>query len=115
MRWIAAVCAAVASSLVSVAPADAGTHLGVIDLPADLDHALRVALEPWGISIDPVAAVAPSGEGAEATAQADQVATAASVSALLWVTDDGGGSLWVYDVASGELSVRHVPAARSAA
>jgi hypothetical protein len=115
-RAIAAL-VAVACVVAASAPAraGAGSHLGVIELPDDLDHALRVALEPWGIQIDPVTAPAPSGKGAEQIAEADAVATAASVSALLWVTDDGGGSLWVYDVATGELSVRHVPAARNAA
>lgn len=112
VRWLAASIVAVTLVTLGTGDARAGARVGLIDVPADLQHALRVALEPWAIEVSPLEGLAPVGGGGTAIRVAAEAARTARVDALLWVNGD---ELWLFDAASGELSVRQVPPERDEA
>ncbi len=111
MGWLVAAVTAVVLAL-TAARADGETRLGLVEVSPELEAALRTALDPWGIELARVAGPPPTGDGADAIAHATRAARAASADALLWTTTD---ELWLFDVASAELSVRRIPAERDEA
>jgi hypothetical protein len=115
MRWLAALF--VAGVLAAAPPAAlAGARLGTIAVPEDLESALRIALEPWGITLEAVDGPPPAGEGSEVRAGAAELARGAGLDGLLWVSDDGATpAMWLFDADTGELSVRPIPATRDPA
>lgn len=116
MRLLAALVIAVGVMASTGGSAAAGPRVGLIDVPEDLETALRISLEPWGISLEPVAGPPPSGDAADVQAAAAAQARTARWDALLWVTANAGAvTIWLYDHASGELSLRPMPATRDPA
>lgn len=111
MRWI--VTAVVAVFLGGTAArAQAGSRVGLVDVSAELTASLHTALEPWGIELASIAGPPPAAEGAVGIAAAGALARDAGVDALLWTTT---AELWLFDVASAELSVRRIPLERDEA
>src|SRR5687768_10289332 len=105
MRWLAALLVAGAVAAAAPVVASAGPRLGTIAVPEDLESALRVSLEPWGISIEVLDGPPPAGEGAEVRAAVEELARGAGLDGVLWVSDDGGAlAMWLFDADSGELS-----------
>ncbi len=81
----------------------------LLGTPAELERALRTALSPWGMHVDPADA-----EDYEAlprsTTEAGALARRLDADALVWLSDGvGGPELWLYDVAKAESSARSVP------
>jgi hypothetical protein len=115
MRWLAALLVAVVAAAMS-RPASAGPRLGTIEVPEDLESALRISLEPWGITVEVLDGPPPAGEGAEVRAAVEELARASALDGVLWVSDDGGApAMWLFDADTGELSVRPIPATRDPA
>lgn len=114
MRVLAAL--VVAAILLAAPLAAAGPRLGTIAVPEDLEAALRIALEPWGISVEELDGPPPVGEGAEVRAAVDELARAAGLDGVLWVSEDeSGAAMWLFDTDTRELSVRPIPATRDPA
>lgn len=71
-----------------------------------LAHAIDVALEPWGLRVETLAASLPTDVG-EALAPARQLAEAHGARALIWMGDKAEhAALYVYDAASTQILVR---------
>lgn len=115
MRWLAALLVVGAVAAAAPRAASAGPRLGTIEVPDDLASALRISLEPWGITVEPLVGPPPAGDGAAVRAAAEDVARDAGVDGLLWVSDDGAPAMWLFDVDSRELSMRPIPATRDPA
>jgi hypothetical protein len=116
MRWLAALLVAGVIAAAAPVPMSAGPRLGTIAVPDDLASALRISLEPWGITVEPLDAPAPAGDGTAVRDAAEDLARDAGVDGLLWVSDDGGApAMWLFDADSGELSVRPIAATRDPA
>ncbi len=91
------------------AAAAAPARLGVIDLPPEVDRAVRVALAPWGLQVVALDDPAPAGEPTSLPRAAAAIAAQGDAAALLWIAGDGDATtLWIFEAATGELSIRPI-------
>ena len=73
------------------------------------EHAVEVALQPWNLEVVPLTDAPPAATVPAAASQAQRLAAAHGLAALVWVTGDGSDAgLWVYDLDTQQLIARRI-------
>ncbi|HZU84028.1 MAG TPA: hypothetical protein VE987_13965 [Polyangiaceae bacterium] len=83
-----------------------------MDPDAELARALDVALSPWGATVTEVHVDHPGATVSLPVEQARVIAGATNADVVMWVSgNDGHYSVWIYDVASNQASLRELDSA----
>ena len=97
-RLITLVCACACSLAAAQDPAP---RVALVAPGAELETAVRSALEPWGVQVLIVPGPSPGATAPDSNEAARALATAHGATALAWVSEhDGRHALWVYDLAT---------------
>jgi hypothetical protein len=79
----------------------------LVDPGAELERAVRASLEPWSADIHAVPPPSPSASMPGTAVAARAVAEQSRAAAVVWVSEhEGGFALWIYDVASDQVTAQ---------
>ncbi len=88
--------------------ARAGGGVALVQPGPALEEAVGVALTPWAIDIVRVTSRSPGSAMPAAAARARAIAEEVGVGAVVWISDDNGPALWVYDLESHRVVARRL-------
>jgi hypothetical protein len=99
-----------ASLLLVASPAWAEPRrVALVEADQQLEHAVAVALSPWGVSASVATGPTPGTELPGAARRAAALARRLRVDVVVWVTaTDRGSVLWMYDLDTDEVSTREL-------
>jgi hypothetical protein len=81
----------------------------LIELPANLEAAVRTALEPWQIDLVVSGAEPPGSSMPSSSDRASEIAGTEHAGAAVWLAADPSGSaLWIFDAESGRTTARRL-------
>jgi hypothetical protein len=84
-------------------------RVALIDADEELEHAVSLALSPWGVTTSLTHEPAPGSDLPGAARRAAALCRQLAVSVVVWVSEsDRGSLLWIYDAETDEVSTREL-------
>ncbi len=84
-------------------------RVALIDADVELEHAVSVALSPWGVTIATTHQPSPGNDLLTATSRAAALCRQLTVNVVVWVSEsDRGSLLWIYDAETNQVTTREL-------